>query len=462
MSTSRVSGPSSPEPNRPSQETTRKETQKVEKVREIDPDEKARQRRRDQFRMMMEEDQGETAPPSSARTPSPYESAFYRSEADPNAVPEADSAAVPSPQSSPPPDLSSPPSIAENIHAEDLPQSSTFWSQVDVPEQPPSGPQVHSSAVKKGEGGPAAGSKERHKELTGLAPPSGKEETLLVGKKKETSAEREPRTGAPAPLPPGKETSSSWAPPSDQKGDEKRAPSGRFWTPEGETEVVRGAPIPEKEERRREPPPRSRSQPEAARDGFEPPPPAREFLPEQPPSFAHDDQPQRRPSDKGREEPATAGVVAPSATPLPTEVQPIAAAAAQAAAPYLSPEVVPLFYQMVGSILIMTMPPGIRRTEVVLNAPRFANSKFYGSTIEITQYSTAPDSLNIRLTGSNQAVEAFRQNIPSLMSAFQNGNFAFRIGRLEANYSADRPLFHRKGRSSQKGDADSDAKGGRS
>lgn len=87
---------------------------------------------------------------------------------------------------------------------------------------------------------------------------------------------------------------------------------------------------------------------------------------------------------------------------------------------------------------------GISKTEITLNSPAFARSKFFGAKIELTRYSTAPDSFNIRLTGSQEAVTAFRQNIPQLTAALQKGNFDFRVGRLEAHYSAEKPVFHRK------------------
>jgi hypothetical protein len=98
---------------------------------------------------------------------------------------------------------------------------------------------------------------------------------------------------------------------------------------------------------------------------------------------------------------------------------------------------------MVGTILVMTNQ-GISTTEILLNNPAFAGSKFFGASIEIIKYSSAPDSLNIRLSGSNEAVTAFNQSIPGLMAAFQTGGFQFRIGRIEATYAIDRPAFHRK------------------
>ncbi len=129
---------------------------------------------------------------------------------------------------------------------------------------------------------------------------------------------------------------------------------------------------------------------------------------------------------------------------LPSSIIPIAEAATTQASPYLSSETIPLFFQMVGTIYVMTAPPGISKTEIVLSSPAFANSKFFGSTISIEKYATAPDSLNIRLTGTNEAVKSFNENISNLYAAFQNGNFGFRIGRISAEYSVERPVFRRK------------------
>jgi hypothetical protein len=92
--------------------------------------------------------------------------------------------------------------------------------------------------------------------------------------------------------------------------------------------------------------------------------------------------------------------------------------------------------------------PGITRTEVILNQLAFQKSVFYNSTITIEKYATAPDSFNIRLTGSDTAVKMFNDNIPNLMSSFANAyeqkNIKFRIGRLETSYSTERPLIRRK------------------
>jgi len=74
------------------------------------------------------------------------------------------------------------------------------------------------------------------------------------------------------------------------------------------------------------------------------------------------------------------------------------------------------------------------------------------ATLGLKRYATAPDSFNITY-GSNEAVMSFKQNIPSLMSAFHNGHFAFKVNRLDAEYSVERPFFRRKEKGEGKGDA---------
>jgi len=143
-------------------------------------------------------------------------------------------------------------------------------------------------------------------------------------------------------------------------------------------------------------------------------------------------------------------IESPTLTPLPEAVLPAAAAAAAAATPFLGPEALAVYFHMVGTITAMVSPKGDSRTEFVLNAPSFAQSKFYGATISIERFSTAPYQLNIRLTGSNEAVTLFNQNVPNLLAAFQNGKFNYAINRIEAVY--ERPLFRRKEEAGGKGD----------
>ena len=135
-------------------------------------------------------------------------------------------------------------------------------------------------------------------------------------------------------------------------------------------------------------------------------------------------------------------ITSPTLTPLPEFVIPMASAATAAAAPYLGMEALAVYFHMIGTITAMVSPKGDSLTEFVLNAPSFSESKFYGATIAIERFATAPYQLNIRLTGSNAAVALFEKNIPNFLQAFQSKNFAFTINRIEAVY--EKPLFRRK------------------
>jgi hypothetical protein len=110
---------------------------------------------------------------------------------------------------------------------------------------------------------------------------------------------------------------------------------------------------------------------------------------------------------------------------------------------YLSPDILPLFERMVGT-LIQINKQGISETQIILNSPAFANSQFFGSKIFFERYSTAPNSFNIKLTGPQQAVTIFNDNLSSLMNIFQGSKLDFKVGRLYAEYETERPLFRRK------------------
>ena len=152
-----------------------------------------------------------------------------------------------------------------------------------------------------------------------------------------------------------------------------------------------------------------------------------------------------------KKEHKTTEIESPSMPTLPRDIQPMAQQAATQAAHILSPPMMSLFFQMVGTIYI-AQKTGVNKTEIVLNNPSYSGSKFFGSKITIVKYASAPDSFNIKLTGSNEAVRSFKENIPSLLTAFENNNLPFKINRLDVEYTADRPVFRRKEKS-DKGEA---------
>ncbi len=107
--------------------------------------------------------------------------------------------------------------------------------------------------------------------------------------------------------------------------------------------------------------------------------------------------------------------------------------------PFISKDVLPLFESMVRTI-IQISKQGITETQVTIDTKRFVGCKLF-----FERYSTSPDSFNIRLTGPQESVKLFNDNISSLIDAFQaaynNKSIKFQIGRLTAEYE---PLFRRK------------------
>nr|NGX63512.1 hypothetical protein [Candidatus Anoxychlamydiales bacterium] len=72
-------------------------------------------------------------------------------------------------------------------------------------------------------------------------------------------------------------------------------------------------------------------------------------------------------------------------------------------------------------------------------------SIFYGSSITIEKYSTAP-AFNIFLKGPTQAVNMFNENIPNLMEQLKAAKL--NVGRLEAEH--EKFTFRRKPKTGKK------------
>lgn len=128
---------------------------------------------------------------------------------------------------------------------------------------------------------------------------------------------------------------------------------------------------------------------------------------------------------------------------MPSPIAQMAAQVVGTVSPTAPTDVHQLFEYMVGTVIYINQK-GIEKTQVLLNSPAFANSRFYGTTIELARYSTAPDSYNIRLIGTPEAVNIFTANIDGLRETFERGNFTFNIGRISAELSTEKPLFRRK------------------
>jgi len=435
MTSNPIKGPSPSDPSKPPSEGTKtsgsshKRLEKVEKVGEIDPEQQSKARK---FRALVDEEVKDDGAQSNLSSPMDLFSKEDRPVLGSSSsfTDENPAQVVPSPSySSPPrsntstqkPDQEEPP----------LPKSDSFWSDVNEPIENKPKP---SKWVEKTTGAPLGADKNekepKHstsahlgipiKEIPSNTPPSNPESKDSL-KKKELGLLNEDIALENTLNKKEKETPSQ--PPSHMKS----APLSRE---EDKIPFI-------KEEKKYSKP--KTPDDKLSREDTQAPP-SQNITPQTTSSFL--DQEGRSKDEKKNEKEIE--VKSPSTQPLPVEIIPIATAATANAMPYLKPETLALFYQMVGTIHIMAKPSGVTRTEIILNANNYAQSKFYGASIILEKYASAPDSFNIRLTGSNEAVAAFNQNIPSLMKAFQKGNFSFRVGRIEAEYKSEKSTFRRK------------------
>ncbi len=126
---------------------------------------------------------------------------------------------------------------------------------------------------------------------------------------------------------------------------------------------------------------------------------------------------------------------------------PIAGSTPPPAYTAMNSQVLALYERMVGVMTIMT-DSKMTETVITLNSPQFASSVFYGTQIIIQEYASAPKIFNVQLNGNPEAVALFQGNADDLMAAFQYGNYKFRVNRFETGYLSERPLFHRKEKTS--------------
>jgi hypothetical protein len=487
---------------------------KVEKVREIDADEQARKKR---FLKYYKDDAAEEEHVEIESRPSPFDLLSGKQDASNGGLmgsskgsfsDDVDNAIIPAPNYTPPPSVGS--FEGENAEEDEeavtgaLPQSEDFWNDFGMPDQPlaptsfteqtqnptknassQAPPQTAKGKPEDQQKGPV------HKQIPGLA----------IGAKEEKKAPKGAVGKGPSIVPMKEEKkapeASPFGPPGKPSAPKAKSAEKPLTPPVRGEETIKSK---EAESKRLpspfEAPPKSSMphpkarpfQKEGERNGSSIPGPVRDekkdedayMGPLSGPALSRDKKLTEKTKQEGvlsqepgaiafkQEKDASSGggdqrdqqkdkkmveISSPSLPALPSHVQPMAMSAATQAAPYLNPNTASLFFQMVGTIYVMSGPTGVNRTEIVLNNPAYAGSKFFGATITIEKYASAPDSFNIRLTGSQEAVVSFKENIPSLMSAFENGNFAFKVNRLDVDYNVEKPMFRRKEKSEDKGEA---------
>ncbi|MBI3508983.1 MAG: hypothetical protein HY069_05065 [Chlamydiia bacterium] len=445
MSSSRIGGTPPADPNRMQQSTDKAapgqhkkigKIEKIEEASEIDENAKRKQKFLEAMEGPAPQKKEETA------APTPFQSEFYYSNKpaskEDQAIDELGTAAVPSPAYSlPPPTLPKEKGKKED-EEDDLPKSGRFWEEIDEPPDRPLPTREFQETTQfqktwdKTEVPPSkkeSPSTQQTPLEKPFQPTTAPKKEGLAGSKKVASKSETPTEmpSSPAEMTPKKKGGdfSAWKEQTEPSSPKSRPLYEREKGPQPQEEIpssLFAAPSPplQKEEtplsaRRREEEPFAPIEKVKKRE--EPPLP-----------------PIEKEKEKPKEKKKWAEIEAHHLPPLPQTAIPSAQAALQQAMAFLNPDTFALFYQMVGTIFVMTWTRGMTKTDILLNSPAFSKSKFYGSTITIEKYATAPDSLNIVLSGTDEAVTAFNQNLPGLMNAFQKGNFKFRIGRLEARY----------------------------
>ena len=457
----------------------------IEEILRIGEAELDQQRKRSFTRPHEEEGELET---TETRAPSPFESEFHRPlrtmmPSPPLGFSELESNAIPNPETSPPPQLNmaAPPPPLPSQEPE-LPQAEQFWEEFDLPDQPPEPMQFEEGQARtvrretqtnEPTTQKAAGRTETKKKEPSSTDQAGKKikkeaKPSLASLKNKWAKEEmgealpsapEPwkplkREGKPLPgqaLPSKKanmepEQAPAWQPPPPKTGKGRQPLSDEqleeMRTAPSQEELIPSASAPKKKGEAISPDrPGVRKEKETPKIKKEP------RLWEEQPSLTPGQLRERE--ERGKQKPSAEAASVQPPDPLPANSQRVAQIVQTASTPYLTAQTSALFYQMVGTIVFMTSSKtGISTTEVVLNTPAFQNSVFYNTTIQIEKYASAPDSFNIRLTGTPEAIKVFNSNIENLTTAFtlayEDRRVSFRIGRLETALAPERHLIRRK------------------
>ena len=295
--------------------------------------------------------------------------------------------------------FAAPPSAVE----ENLPESEQFWEDHDLPDQPPTPVHFEEKNLPEKKGvSPAEQKKIRIPEEKKRKAMKGETEKPVALKERLGSQEIAKKTPAPVQshLKPFSKTEKKETALSSKERMEKQIkPLSEEQLEEAPSQIEKEEPefpLAPKEGAKEEKIPFSYSERAIARE------------------LMHEEKEREKEKAKGA---AMAPVHPPE--PLPPACQQIAAAAVASSSPFLNAQTAELYLQMVGTMAFMASSKGgISLTEVTLNSPAFQNSVFFNSTITLEKYATAPDSFNIRLTGTPEAVQVFSNNVENLSIGF--------------------------------------------
>ncbi len=112
-----------------------------------------------------------------------------------------------------------------------------------------------------------------------------------------------------------------------------------------------------------------------------------------------------------------------------------------------SSEIMEVFENIVSHMQVVHHA-GDTKTTIYLDAPQFSNSMFYGSQIQIEEFSTSPKTFNVTFISEPAAASMFKIHMDALMEYFkQKKELPFSIHRLEVNLITDEePLYRRSDR----------------
>lgn len=499
--TNRILGPTSPDPSRsggsrgPSApgnaDKFKKVVEQVEKVGEVDLDQ---QRKKSLYESPDETEESDPEQPtsytssssSSQSSSSPQRlssSGSYSAARSQEGFEDLGTEAIATPSSDPAPSLGSP-TPSDDFDFEDLPQSDHFWQGMDMPDEPPQQnsfqetPRSFSSNRNERQTEPQKSEQSQESPSSSQQPhrktSSKNKSTQLPSKKEKAHAlKKEPlqeeplhvkeKTGSlkkkdieeqaflPSALPEESKQKTVLAQKISAEKLLAKKEKGEEAVPPDLSEIAQvppgTVPIPKREE--------TGQKSEKKSHGV--------FDVEKPEKMSSiERQKGKKDSSKDQKEHPSGPITLPD--PLPPPIQQTSQTIQNTVASYLNPQTAALFRQMVGTILFMSIPSsGITRTEVILNSPAFQGSIFYNAKITLEKYDIAPDAFNITLSGSEEAVETFQQNMSNLQSifasAYDNRQIKFRVGRLETSLAPDRALFRRKERA---GEGESGGEGGQS
>jgi len=100
-------------------------------------------------------------------------------------------------------------------------------------------------------------------------------------------------------------------------------------------------------------------------------------------------------------------------------------------------QITQLFEKLVSALTHMHKE-GINETSIELSSSGFSSSVFFGATLTLTEYNTAPKIFNVHLTASPEGVALFEAHASELAAALHKGNFGFGVHRLDTELQGER------------------------